>query len=141
MPFPSQSPYDILGLLPSASLPEITQAYVRASRERKYPSVVLAQAFSDLRNAAKRAEHDLFVVSQERSAEELINLLLGSVRPRSNPAPDLPFDLLLTGLHADSGSLQPRPLPSLPLEISFDSVRLLDAERSIPEVPFPEGDS
>ena len=54
------SPYEILEVPPTATLPQIMAAYSAALRRNKYPRERIAEAFHDLRNPRKRAEHDLF---------------------------------------------------------------------------------
>ena len=77
MPYPQQTPYDILEVTPSISRDQLTKAYVQAQKSRKYPPNKLAKAYNDLRNGRKRLEADLFVLSNSGDLEELKKFVEG----------------------------------------------------------------
>jgi curved DNA-binding protein CbpA len=79
VPFPDLTPYELLEISPSATLPEIIQAYQKAVRNKHYPVPRLTQAMNDLRNPRKRGEYDLLTISN-----------LGDSRPIQQQMGNLP---------------------------------------------------
>lgn len=56
----SVSPYEILGITPSASNADIMRAYQPALRQQRYAPAEVTRAFNELRNPGRRFEYDLF---------------------------------------------------------------------------------
>jgi len=116
MPFSSASPYDILGVDPSTPLAEITRAYQKALKERRYPPPMLAQAFSDLRNSRSRVIWDLLTSSLAGDPDELRRLQEGLpavsfVPSDSSPVPFSMRSALLAILDPSNENRELAPLP------------------------------
>ena len=72
MPFPDQSPYDLLGVGPQASPDEITSAYRRALKERADSPQRLTYAYNELRNPRRRLEWDLLAYAEPTCGDEIV---------------------------------------------------------------------
>ena len=138
MSFPSQSPYDILDVSPSASQREIMLAYQKAVKAGRYPATILTQAFHDLRNAQKRAELDMLAITglpEPLGVAEMIDRECSTETMLGAPPP-LPIGLAITSLaSADTGTL----VAELP---ATAQALLPPAETvswgSLPQIAFPD---
>ena len=139
MPFPSPSPYDILGISPSAKECELKLAYQRAVKERRYAPGTIAQAFNDLRNPLKRAEIDLLVirgVAQPQGLSELLERQC-SLDAFIGTPPALPISIAVTSI----GPGGPQPLDGDMPETTSPLIQPDDVDpawRDLPPVPFPD---
>ncbi len=117
MPYPAVSPYDVLDVPPDVDVTQLMVAYRRAVQARKFPPNMIAQAFADLRNARKRAEHDLLVVVTKdisRMSEQILADLPELSLP---PMSVTPIPLVLPPLTVDDAENDFRELPKTPQEI------------------------
>jgi hypothetical protein len=75
MAFPEISPYEVLGIAQDTPRSELMAAYQRAVKARRHPTAQLTQAFNELRNVRKRAEHDLLTHAAPANASAAVSLL------------------------------------------------------------------
>jgi hypothetical protein len=142
MPFPELSPYEILDITPDTPSSGLMAAYQRAVKARRYPPARLSQAFSELRNVRKRAEHDL--LSHARPADgDAAGALLADL-----PAPDFVAGVVgerppLLPLGIAPGSLDPEqvvqdfaPVLDCPLTLQATDV-YRQADAVLPRIQFP----
>lgn len=71
MPYPTETPYQILDISPSASSEEVKKARDRALKRRQQQPQKIMQAFSDLRNPKTRIETDLLVMTDVGNEKDL----------------------------------------------------------------------
>lgn len=110
----SSSPYDVLGIAPSASADEIRVAYGKALKDRRHPRNDVVAAFQRLRDPARRLAQDL-----------------------RNPDPDGLAARLAERVDAEaSGPLvgaQSTPLPSWSSLVDPEAAGWSPEERPVPE--------
>ncbi len=61
MPYPKESPYDLLEISPTATARDIVAAYPRALAAKRQRASEVQHAFNELRNPRRRLEHDLLL--------------------------------------------------------------------------------
>jgi hypothetical protein len=137
MAFPNESPYDILEISPSARLQEIMKAFADAQRLRRHTAPKLTQAFNNLRNPRKRAEHDLFVFMNLGDTATIDSFMASIAKPALVEATlePIPISPLLPILQAPL-SQEFTPLP--PSEIALQNTSVFDQlELTLPPLTFP----
>ena len=138
MPFPSTTPYDILEVAPTATLNDIMQAYQQALRRRKFSAPQITQAFNDLRNARRRAEHDLLVLTrlgdQIEAAQYMRALRVPPViQEYTTP---IPVSVALTDIGRPPTLDDSRAIPQSPLQFSLSAAHENLGE-VLPPLPYP----
>ncbi len=121
MPYPTETPYQILDISPSASSEEVKKARDRALKSRQRQPQKIMQAFSDLRNPKTRIETDLLVmtdVGNEKDLEAFLSAL--------SPDGFLPQDVPVLASHPALlalGQLKPEAdyldIPSNPYQLDL----------------------
>ena len=61
MPYPKESPYDLLDVPPTATARDIVAAYPKALAKKRQRASEVQRAFNELRNPRRRLEHDLLL--------------------------------------------------------------------------------
>ncbi|MDI7277901.1 MAG: hypothetical protein QME94_18120 [Anaerolineae bacterium] len=61
MPYPKESPYDLLEVPPTATARDILAAYPKALARKRQRASEVQHAFNELRNPRRRLEHDLLL--------------------------------------------------------------------------------
>lgn len=139
MPYPDHTPYDILGVPPSASLPVIMQAYQQAMRARRFPPPKITQAFNDLRNTRRRAEHDLLMVTHLGQRDEAI-ASVAALRDEDLVAEQIGILSLRPGLSLLGRTFQKpehsRPIPGSPFSPALPT-ELEQPNQVLPNHGFP----
>lgn len=123
MPFPTESPYDILEVAPSTSLNEILKAYQQALKKKKHPPAKLNQALNNLKNPSKRAEHDLLVFASFGDSTQVREMFANL--PPTQFVPDeldpLPLTDAITALGAGEYAGDFKPVPDSPLRFQIST--------------------
>ncbi len=140
MPFPRISPYDILEIDSSATQKEIIAAYQAAVRKKRFPIPQIAQAFNDLRNARKRAEHDLLTLSVPTNNEDIKRAfdaisLTGSAEELSEPRSRNFSNMDVQTVVLPCVDFWPEPYPE---DLKMPKSGPANAELLLPNVPFPD---
>jgi hypothetical protein len=94
MPYPKNTPYDILELSPSASTNQIMKAYQAAIRKRKFSAQKCQQAFTDLRNPRKRLEIDLLLLCGVGNPDELKDFFASLPSHHFIPMQEITFPII-----------------------------------------------
>jgi curved DNA-binding protein CbpA len=123
MPFSTESPYDILEVLPSASLNEILKAYQQALKKKKHPPPKLNQALNDLKNPGKRAEHDLLVFASFGDSTQVREMLANLPPAQYVPGEldPLPLTSAITALGAGEYTDDFKPVPDSPFQFQIST--------------------
>ena len=137
MPLPEISPYDVLGVPPTAGADEIMAGYRRALAARTHDRRQVSQAFNELRNARKRAEHDL--PTQHEPAGAGLDAVFAGLPATSflstDAGPNPPLAALVD-LTAD-GVVPARRDPPAPPHQFASSPRFGPTEDDLPPIEFP----
>ena len=138
MPFPEHSPYEILDVPSSATLPQLMKAYQTAIKQKRFPTATVFQAFQQLKNARARAEHDLLELGQLGDPTQVRAALDGLPRqpfldPDDVPWPEPPAIALPTPADLAADEL---PIPSFPFEYARPDERA-DRLVALPPIPYP----
>jgi hypothetical protein len=138
MPFPEHSAYALLGVSPTATVPEIMQAYQRALRARRHPASLLTRAFNELRSPRRRLEHDLLSYG-ERDGADAVRALFAALPPErflpDQTVQPLPADVLLL-LDPAVVARDRRPVPEPDGEL-LASPRFAATPAVLPPLEFP----
>lgn len=138
MPFPTESPYDILEITPSAKPNDIIKAYQQAIKKKRHPTAKITQAFNELRNARMRLSHDLFEFCDLGDATQARALFanLPAVNFVADEVASIPIPaavLCLTAFDASHDFIEP-PACKLSLQVSEQYERLAAV---LPSLQFP----
>jgi hypothetical protein len=139
MPFPHPTPYDILEVSPSVGAADLTIAYQKAMKERRYPPGTITQAFNELRNPRKRTEVDLFVIAGVSQPEGLPDLLEEGCSWEAvlGAAPAIPITLAMTSVAADGPELPACKLPETAAQ-QLEPARTTPVWIDLPQIDFPD---
>ena len=136
MPYPSVTPFDVLGVSSSASLKEIMQAYQKALRQRRYPPTQVAQAFNELRNARKRSEHTLLIITDQADGRAVSDILAGLGAPAFVSDEPAPVPISLPPVSESDFADDFRPLPD-PAQSFLPWPGEPDVGAVLPNLPSP----
>lgn len=112
------SPYEILEIQPSATNAEVITAYQRALKQRRYPANRVTQAFNELRNPRRRAEHDLLVFSDLGEHAAIAQAFAGLPPPAFVPREALPVKMPISLPEADELAAEELEIPECPVELA-----------------------
>jgi curved DNA-binding protein CbpA len=136
VPFPEFSPYEILGVPPSAGADEITAGFRRALAERRHDRRAVSQAYNELRNPRRRAEHDLLAQHDPAGTLDEVFAGLGDdsfLDPDPGPTPGAG---VLADLTAAGVMPEPRDPPAPPHHVAAGD-RFGPTEHDLPPLEFP----
>ena len=138
MPFPEISPYEVLEFSPTASLNDILKAYQLAIKKKRYPSAKITQAFNELKNTRKRAEHDLLTFSSLGDSSQVQQLIanLPPARFISEEMTPLPITEGITAVGASVPTDDLKQIPLCPLEVRIPAQYEL-LTFVLPLIPIP----
>jgi hypothetical protein len=89
-----ESPYELLGISPAVTMPELTQAYAEALRSRKIAAAKAASAFKSLQTPSERVKHDALHMCDVR--EPTIGPGSSDALPEFEYLPEQPSQVLIT---------------------------------------------
>jgi curved DNA-binding protein CbpA len=132
------SPYTVLGITTSATLPEVLKAYQQALRARAYPAQEVTQAFHALRDTRKRIEYDLFELFLPSDVSEVRQILENlpplDVVPRD--VDPLPIDVSPARFLDGMEELELTSPPPCPLRFAYTR-RFTSYADVLPPLTFP----
>ncbi|MCL6429428.1 MAG: hypothetical protein K6V36_01040 [Anaerolineae bacterium] len=113
MPYPRETPYDLLDIPPTATARDIVAAYPRALAAKRQRAGEVQHAFNELRNPRRRLEHDLLLFCNLGGAADLEQLVsdYGRVSLPALTAEPVPVGPTLTDLGMGRYAQDYRPPP------------------------------